>query len=72
MEVFFMSDKQRFSFFIRSDERRILKILAAIHNRSEGATLRLLIRSSARELLNEAETPNTIIPSGNFQAAQDG
>ncbi len=50
-----MSDKVPFTFLIRDDERAELKRLAKSMDRSEGATLRLLIRQATRDL----ETKNT-------------
>lgn len=43
-----MSDKTRFMFLIRPSEREALKRLAEAFDRSEGATLRLLIRNASR------------------------
>ena len=44
-----MSNKERFSFLLRPEERADLQRLAAEVDRSQGATLRLLIRQAARE-----------------------
>lgn len=44
-----MSDKQRFTFLLRPDERAVLRRLARTVDRSEGATLRLLIRRVGKE-----------------------
>jgi hypothetical protein len=52
-----MDRKRPFSFLIRADERRILKELAQKADRSEGATLRLLIREKARELDAKTSQP---------------
>lgn len=46
-----MRNKQRFTFLIRPDEREALKDMARKIDRSEAATLRLLIREAARGLL---------------------
>jgi hypothetical protein len=54
-----MSDKTPFTFLIRSDERLTLKRLAKMTERSEGATLRWLIRNAARDLKAEATTQNS-------------
>lgn len=43
-----MSDKCPFTFLIRPEERAALKRLAQAQDRSEAATLRLLIREAAR------------------------
>jgi len=53
-----MSDKTSFTFLIRSDERLALKRLAMMTERSEGATLRWLIRNAARDLKAEATVEN--------------
>jgi hypothetical protein len=45
-----MRDKQRFAFLIRPNEREILKRLSEAMDRSEGATLRTLIRQAGKEL----------------------
>jgi hypothetical protein len=49
-----MPDKQRFSFLLRPDERATLRMLAELADRSEGATLRQLIRQAARELTTQS------------------
>ena len=43
-----MSDKQRFNFSIRPEERAVLKQLAETSDRSEAATLRYLIRTAGQ------------------------
>jgi len=43
-----MRDKRRFSFLLRPDERTALQRLARISDRSQGATLRYLIRQAAK------------------------
>lgn len=45
-----MSDKKPFMFLIRPNERQTLKQLAKTFDRSEGATVRLLIRNAAQVL----------------------
>lgn len=53
-----MSDKYQFTFLIRASERAWLRQLAKISDRSEGATLRYLIRQEAkRESLTTAPAP---------------
>jgi hypothetical protein len=47
-----MSDKQRFSFLIRSKEREVLRRLSEAMDRSEGAVLRTLIRQAERSLMD--------------------
>jgi hypothetical protein len=66
-----MSDKKRFSFYIRPDEREILVRLAALADRSESATIRLLIRNAARELTPVNNFPSSILEKQNTQAVQD-
>ena len=43
-----MNDKSRFGFLLRSDEREALEHLARLADRSQGSTLRCLIREEAR------------------------
>ena len=43
-----MRDKRRFSFLLRPNERTALLRLAQISDRSQGATLRRLIRQAAQ------------------------
>ena len=43
-----MNNKTRFSFLVRPDERVALQRLARLDDRSQGATLRRLIRQAAR------------------------
>lgn len=43
-----MNDKSRFGFLLRPDEREALEHLARLANRSQGSTLRCLIREEAR------------------------
>lgn len=45
-----MNKRQRFTFFLRPDERLQLQRLAELADRSQGAMLRYLIRQAAREL----------------------
>ncbi len=45
-----MSSKEPFTFLVRPSERVILKQLADIHERSEAAMLRWLIRQASRQL----------------------
>ena len=57
-----MSDKQRFSFLLRLDERADLQRLAEDAHRSQGAVLRLLIRQAirnVRQLTNASTTTMT-------------
>ena len=44
-----MKEKRRFSFLLRPDERAALQHLARTTDRSQGATLRRLIRQAASE-----------------------
>jgi hypothetical protein len=57
-----MSDKIPFTFMIRQDERAALKRLAQMSERSEGTTLRYLIRMAAKELDADAMTQSEARP----------
>jgi hypothetical protein len=52
-----MSRKTPFTFLIRPEEREILKHLAQTNDRSEGATLRWLIRESAIDVIPRGLLP---------------
>jgi hypothetical protein len=51
-----MPDKQRFSFLIRSEERLALKQIATLTDRSEGGTIRLLIRQEIKRAVSDSDT----------------
>lgn len=48
-----MSTKKRFTFLIRPEKRKALRELAEVTDRSEGATIRQLIRHASREIPQE-------------------
>jgi len=58
-----MSDKSRFAFLLRPIERRALERLAQLTERSQGGTLRYLIRQEARRQGVWPATPYDLAPA---------
>lgn len=52
-----MINKKRFTFLIRPEERKALRELAQATDRSEGATIRQLIRQASKGLPSEMLFP---------------